>query len=324
MSQFARTGSASATRSVTTNLSTPSGRGAGLVVSHCRLSFISDQTQPWPRRLTYGRPRAKRPARRSCAGRFPRVTRRAIRRWGGNGPKGGSQVGPGGAHGVSSQPCPGTRPQEDVQRSKSLCGMSNSDSEGFRDMWGTCRRVRTTASWSTHIQFDGWCARLGGSSTVLVGVGALGVPAATAQTTNTLGPPSTTPAGRLLHHCVQRPRGDHGSAHGEHLCSGSGLSACREAPRASMRCEAKWRSRPASSTWHCPWVSVPSVARSPFLTSTQRNATPTVVNEAASPIDFGPVALVPGHPATITVPSTPASVGPWTAAEHRNYQPVPR
>ncbi len=44
------------------------------------------------------------------------------------------------------------------------------------------------------------------------------------------------------------------------------------------------------------------------------NATPAVVNEAATPIDFGPVALAQGQPAIITVPSTPASVGPWTAA----------
>ena len=53
------------------------------------------------------------------------------------------------------------------------------------------------------------------------------------------------------------------------------------------------------------------------------NATPSVVNEAVTPIDFGPVALVQGQPATITVPNTPATVGPWTAGNTRTINVSP-
>jgi hypothetical protein len=43
------------------------------------------------------------------------------------------------------------------------------------------------------------------------------------------------------------------------------------------------------------------------------DATPAVINAAASPLPFGPVALVANQPATFTVPTAPTNVGPWTA-----------
>jgi hypothetical protein len=43
------------------------------------------------------------------------------------------------------------------------------------------------------------------------------------------------------------------------------------------------------------------------------NTTSETVNAAATPIHFGPIALVKNQPATLTLPSTPTTVGPWTA-----------
>ena len=43
------------------------------------------------------------------------------------------------------------------------------------------------------------------------------------------------------------------------------------------------------------------------------NATPTAVNAAPTPLNFGPIPLVENQPATLTIPDTPATVGPWTA-----------
>jgi hypothetical protein len=43
------------------------------------------------------------------------------------------------------------------------------------------------------------------------------------------------------------------------------------------------------------------------------NATPSTVNAASSAIGFGPLPLTEGQAATFTVPSAPATFGPWVA-----------
>ena len=150
-------------------------------------------------------------------------------------------------------------------------------------------------------------------STVLVGVGALGVPAATAQSTNTLGPPSTTPP--VVSYTI--------------ACNVLGVITVPLTVNTFAQAPGSVRAgRPLSLHAVRSKVEVPAsfvnLALSLGVSSLSgqitaldfdaTNATPAVVNEAATPIDFGPVALVQGQPATITVPSTPASVGPWTAA----------
>jgi hypothetical protein len=48
------------------------------------------------------------------------------------------------------------------------------------------------------------------------------------------------------------------------------------------------------------------------------NATPAVLNSLSAPASFGPITLVEGQPATFQVPSTPQTVGPWTAGSSGN------
>lgn len=146
-------------------------------------------------------------------------------------------------------------------------------------------------------------------STVLLGVGALGVPTATA-----LGPPSTTPP--VVSYTTE--------------CNVLGVitvpltvSTFEQAP-GSVHAGRTLNLHAVRSTVEIP-ASFVNLALSLGVTSLSgqittldfdaTNATPSMVNEAATPIDFGPVALVQDQPATITVPATPATVGPWTAAD---------
>ncbi len=157
-------------------------------------------------------------------------------------------------------------------------------------------------------------AVVGIMSSVLLGIGALGVPTAAAQTTNTLGPPSTTPpvvsytiacdvlgvitVPLTVHTFAQAP----GSVH-------AGRPLSLHAVRSQVVIPASFVNLALS-------LGVSSLSgQITTLDFDATNATPSVVNEATAPIDFGPVALVQGQPATITVPNTPASVGPWTAAQ---------
>ncbi len=145
-------------------------------------------------------------------------------------------------------------------------------------------------------------------STMLLGFGALGVPTATA-----LGPPSTVPpvvpytiecnvlgvitVPLTVSTFAQAP----GSVH-------AGRPLNLHAVRSKVEI-------PASFVDLALSLGVSSLSgQFSALDFDATNATPSVVNEAATPIDFGPVALVQGQPATITVPRTPATVGPWTAA----------
>lgn len=145
-------------------------------------------------------------------------------------------------------------------------------------------------------------------STVLLGFGALGVPTATA-----LGPPSTVPpvvpytieCNVLGVITVPLTVGTFAQAPGS-VHAGKTLSL--HAVRSKVEI-------PASFVDLALSLGVTSLSgQITALDFDATNATPSVVNEAATPIDFGPVPLVEGQPATITIPNTPATVGPWTAA----------